>query len=65
MSDWNPDGYFLSNGPIDPEPLKGAIEVAKQIIDKNLPLFGICLGHQVIALANGISTYKMHHGHRE
>lgn len=64
MSDWNPDGYFLSNGPGDPEPLKGAIEVAKQIIDKNLPLFGICLGHQVIALANGISTYKMHHGHR-
>lgn len=64
MSDWNPDGYFLSNGPGDPEPLKGAIEVAKQIIDKNLPLFGICLGHQVIALANEISTYKMHHGHR-
>jgi carbamoyl-phosphate synthase small subunit len=64
ISDWNPDGYFLSNGPGDPEPLKGAIEVAKQIIDKNLPLFGICLGHQVIALANGISTYKMHHGHR-
>ncbi|WP_370227620.1 glutamine-hydrolyzing carbamoyl-phosphate synthase small subunit [Mesoflavibacter sp.] len=64
MSDWNPDGYFLSNGPGDPEPLKGAIEVAKQIIDNNLPLFGICLGHQVIALANGISTYKMHHGHR-
>ena len=64
MSDWNPDGYFLSNGPGDPEPLEGAIDVAKQIIDKNLPLFGICLGHQVIALANGISTYKMHHGHR-
>lgn len=64
MSDWNPDGYFLSNGPGDPEPLKGAIELAKQIIDKNRPLFGICLGHQVIALANGISTYKMHHGHR-
>ena len=64
MSAWNPDGYFLSNGPGDPEPLKGAIDVAKKIIDKNLPLFGICLGHQVIALANGISTYKMHHGHR-
>lgn len=64
MNDWNPDGYFLSNGPGDPEPLKGAIELAKEIIDRNLPLFGICLGHQVIALANGISTYKMHHGHR-
>lgn len=64
MSSWNPDGYFLSNGPGDPEPLTAAREVATQIIDKNLPLFGICLGHQVIGLANGISTYKMHHGHR-
>ncbi len=64
MSSWNPDGYFLSNGPGDPEPLKSAIQVAKQIIEENKPLFGICLGHQVIALANGISTYKMHHGHR-
>ena len=61
---WNPDGYFLSNGPGDPEPLKEAQEVAKEIIKRDLPLFGICLGHQVIALANGISTYKMHHGHR-
>jgi carbamoyl-phosphate synthase small subunit len=64
MAAFEPDGYFLSNGPGDPQPLSSAIEVAKQIIDKNLPLFGICLGHQVIALANGISTYKMHHGHR-
>ena len=64
MSSFNPDGYFLSNGPGDPEPLVEAQKVAKEIIDKNLPLFGICLGHQVIALANGISTYKMHHGHR-
>ena len=64
MSSFNPDGYFLSNGPGDPEPLVEAQKVGKEIIDKNLPLFGICLGHQVIALANGISTYKMHHGHR-
>ena len=64
MSSWNPDGYFLSNGPGDPVPLVQAQKVAKEIIDKDLPLFGICLGHQVIALANGISTYKMHHGHR-
>lgn len=64
LQSFNPDGYFLSNGPGDPAPLKGAIEVAKKVIEKNLPLFGICLGHQVIALANGISTYKMHHGHR-
>ncbi|MCK5638874.1 MAG: carbamoyl phosphate synthase small subunit, partial [Flavobacteriaceae bacterium] len=64
MSRFQPDGYFLSNGPGDPNPLLGAQKVAKQIIDKDLPLFGICLGHQVIALANGISTYKMHNGHR-
>ena len=61
---YNPDGYFLSNGPGDPEPLVEAQAVAKEIIAKNKPLFGICLGHQVIALANGISTYKMHNGHR-
>ncbi|RKF04620.1 carbamoyl-phosphate synthase small subunit [Tenacibaculum lutimaris] len=64
MSDFNPDGYFISNGPGDPEPLEEAQNTAKQIIEKDLPLFGICLGHQVIALANGISTYKMHNGHR-
>ena len=64
MSDFNPDGYFISNGPGDPEPLEEAQNTAKEIIEKDLPLFGICLGHQVIALANGISTYKMHNGHR-
>ncbi|MBC9795600.1 glutamine-hydrolyzing carbamoyl-phosphate synthase small subunit [Sinomicrobium weinanense] len=61
---WKPDGYFLSNGPGDPEPLEEVIGVARQIIDENLPLFGICLGHQIIALSQGISSYKMHHGHR-
>jgi len=64
MTSFNPDGYFLSNGPGDPEPLLQAQELAKEIIDKNIPLFGICLGHQIIALANGIKTYKMHNGHR-
>ncbi|WCC43076.1 glutamine-hydrolyzing carbamoyl-phosphate synthase small subunit [Tenacibaculum finnmarkense] len=64
MSDFNPDGYFISNGSGDPEPLVAAQNTAKEIIKRNLPLFGICLGHQVIALANGISTYKMHNGHR-
>ena len=64
MNAFNPDGFFLSNGPGDPTPLKEAQEVAKEIIKRNFPLFGICLGHQVIALANGISTYKMHNGHR-
>jgi carbamoyl-phosphate synthase small subunit len=64
LSSWNPDGFFLSNGPGDPEPLIEAQNLAKKIIENNLPIFGICLGHQVIALANGISTYKMHNGHR-
>ena len=64
LAAFNPDGYFISNGPGDPEPLMEAQEVAKEIIKSNVPLFGICLGHQVIALANGISTYKMHNGHR-
>jgi carbamoyl-phosphate synthase small subunit len=64
MSAWNPDGYFISNGPGDPEPLEASISTAKDIIASDKPLFGICLGHQVIALANGVSTYKMHNGHR-
>lgn len=61
---FSPDGYFISNGPGDPEPLVEAQAVAKEIAKRDLPLFGICLGHQVIALSQGISTYKMHNGHR-
>jgi len=64
LSSFTPDGYFLSNGPGDPEPLTECINTAKNIISSGKPLFGICLGHQVIALANGISTYKMFNGHR-
>lgn len=64
MSSWNPDAYFISNGPGDPEPLTDAITATKKMIDTNKPLFGICLGHQVLALANGVSTYKMYNGHR-
>jgi carbamoyl-phosphate synthase small subunit len=64
MKAFKPDGYFISNGPGDPEPLKEAQEFAKDVLNENQPLFGICLGHQIIALANGISTYKMHNGHR-
>ena len=64
LSAFNPDGYFISNGPGDPEPLTDAINLAKEIINNDLPLFGICLGHQIIALSQGISTYKMHNGHR-
>ena len=64
MQEWGPDGFFISNGPGDPDPLYSAQKVAKEIIKENLPLFGICLGHQIIALANGIPTYKMFNGHR-
>lgn len=64
MQQFNPDGYFLSNGPGDPEPLIDAIQTTREILNAEKPLFGICLGHQVIALANGISTFKMHNGHR-
>lgn len=64
MNAFNPDGFFLSNGPGDPEPLKETIALTQEIIKRNLPLFGICLGHQIIGLANGISTYKMNNGHR-
>lgn len=61
---FNPDGYFISNGPGDPAPMDYAIHTVQQILADDRPLFGICLGHQLLALANGISTFKMHHGHR-
>lgn len=61
---WEPDGYFVSNGPGDPAAMDYAIDTVKKIIAEGKPTFGICLGHQVIALANGIDTFKMHHGHR-
>jgi len=64
MSAWNPNGYFISNGPGDPAATTYAIETVKKILAADAPLFGICLGHQILAEANGISTYKMHHGHR-
>lgn len=61
---FNPHGYFISNGPGDPAPMDYAVRTVKQILDGGKPLFGICLGHQLLALANGIDTFKMHHGHR-
>ncbi|MBU2062686.1 MAG: glutamine-hydrolyzing carbamoyl-phosphate synthase small subunit [Bacteroidetes bacterium] len=64
LAAFNPNGYFLSNGPGDPEPLLGAIKVAQDIINADKSLFGICLGHQIIGLANGVATYKMFNGHR-
>lgn len=64
MSAWEPDGYFISNGPGDPSVMDYAITTVKEMLNSNKPVFGICLGHQLLALAAGISTYKMHHGHR-
>ena len=61
---WNPDGYFLSNGPGDPASMDYAVDTARKILAEDKPLFGICLGHQILALAVGIETYKMHNGHR-
>jgi carbamoyl-phosphate synthase small subunit len=58
-----PDGVFLSNGPGDPEPCDYAINNIKIIMEKKLPLFGICLGHQLLALASGAKTSKMKFGH--
>ena len=58
-----PDGIFLSNGPGDPEPCDYAIESTRALMDKGLPTFGICLGHQILALASGAKTFKMKFGH--
>jgi len=62
--DWDPDGLFFSNGPGDPRPMTDAIETVGDAIDTGLPLFGICLGHQLMALAEGFEVYKMYVGHR-
>ncbi len=59
----NPDGIFLSNGPGDPQPCDYAIAAAKELIETGKPVFGICLGHQIMALASGARTFKMPHGH--
>jgi len=64
LRSFNPTGYFLSNGPGDPASMSDAVETVKALLKEKKPLFGICLGHQLLALANDIPTYKMHHGHR-
>jgi carbamoyl-phosphate synthase small subunit len=61
---FNPSGYFISNGPGDPAAMDYAINTLKEILKEDKPVFGICLGHQLLALANDIPTFKMHHGHR-
>ena len=64
LKEFNPSGYFISNGPGDPAAMPYAVDTLKEILKENKPVFGICLGHQLLALANGIPTFKMHHGHR-
>ncbi len=59
----NPDGVFLANGPGDPEPCDYAIKAIQDVLETNIPVFGICLGHQLLALAAGAKTVKMSHGH--
>lgn len=61
---FNPDGIFISNGPGDPAAMPYAVETIKELAKENKPMFGICLGHQLLALAHDIPTFKMHHGHR-
>jgi carbamoyl-phosphate synthase small subunit len=64
MKKFNPHGFFISNGPGDPAAMDYAVDTVKGILNENKPTFGICLGHQLLALANDIPTFKMHHGHR-
>lgn len=64
MEAWEPHAFFISNGPGDPGVMDYAIDTTRKMIQSGLPVFGICLGHQIIAQACGIPTYKMHHGHR-
>ena len=64
LEKFNPNGYFISNGPGDPEPMGYAVDTVKEILLAKKPFFGICLGQQLLALANDIPTFKMHHGHR-
>jgi len=64
MEKFSPAGYFISNGPGDPAPMDYAVRTIKQIMAADKPIFGICLGQQLLAMANDIPTFKMHHGHR-
>ena len=64
MLAFNPDGFMLSNGPGDPSVMADEINLVKQVVESGKPVFGICLGHQLLAESQGIKTYKMHSGHR-
>ena len=62
--DWKPDGILLSNGPGDPSAMDYAVETVKTLLGENIPIYGICLGHQLLGRSMGIDTFKMHNGHR-
>ncbi len=64
IQEWDSHAYFFSNGPGDPGAMMDSLDTIKALIQEGKPTFGICLGHQLIALASGLSTFKMHHGHR-
>lgn len=64
MMEWKPSGFLLSNGPGDPGAMPKTVELVRSILDAGLPVFGICLGHQLLAQCHGVGTLKMHHGHR-
>ena len=64
MNSFNPDGYMLSNGPGDPSAMPNSIELVTKIVAQNKPVFGICLGHQILGLSQGLKTEKMFNGHR-
>ncbi len=64
VMEWKPDGIFISNGPGDPASTGYAVDFVRKVLDQKIPLFGICLGHQILSLASGLKTFKMHHGHR-
>jgi carbamoyl-phosphate synthase small subunit len=64
IKEFKPDGIMLSNGPGDPSAMTPQIELVKSLIDLSIPIFGICLGHQIFALSQGLKTTKMHNGHR-
>jgi carbamoyl-phosphate synthase small subunit len=64
VKQFRPGGYFISNGPGDPAAMPYAVDAVKEMLNEKKTLFGICLGHQLLALSQGIPTFKMHHGHR-
>lgn len=64
LKEFKPHGYFISNGPGDPAAMDYAVDTVREILEEKSPLFGICLGQQLLARAQGIPTFKMHHGHR-